>query len=146
MKKLNWGWNIVIAMAIFIGGSTVFAVYAISQDVDLVRSDYYEFSLKQNETTAAQNRAWKTSASITYDNSKDAFVIHIPEAQAGDAKGTITLYRPNNSYEDRTFQLQLSADGTMIIPAAGYSRGIWELTAEWTYAGKAYQLQATRTI
>ncbi len=146
--KRNWGWGMMIALAVFIGGSMVWAVYAFSHDVDLVRSDYYESSLKYDETMAARLRAERlnASASIDFDRSDHVFVVRIPQSQAAGAVGTITLYRPNASSQDRTLPLAFRPDGTMTIPAAGFSPGIWELTANWTYAGNAYQLLATRRI
>src|ERR1017187_4350447 len=117
MKKINWGWKIVIAYAVFIIGTSAWVAYAMTTDVGLVREDYYEHSLKENQTMAARSaaKALGASASIEYDQSKVEFVIRIPSAQVSGAKGTITLYRPNSAKEDRVINLKLEADGTMLI-------------------------------
>jgi hypothetical protein len=146
--KINWGWKIIIAYTIFIGGTTAWVVYAMTHDVDLVRADYYEHSLLQDQTMASQNRAdqLRSFASISFDQAKNAFVVQIPKEQAASASGTITLYRPNASNEDRLIPLKVESNGTMIIPSAQLSKGIWQITADWSFAGKTYQLLATETI
>ncbi len=146
--KINWGWKIIIAYTIFIGGTSAWVVYAMMHDVDLVRSDYYEHSLLQDQTMAAQNRAdqLKSSASISFDEKQNAFIVRIPPEQASAAMGTITLYRPNASNEDRLIPLKVESNGTMLIPSSQLSKGIWEITADWSFAGKTYQLLATETI
>ncbi len=146
--KINWGWKIIIAYTIFIGGTTAWVVYAMTHDVDLVRADYYEHSLLQDQTMASQNRAdqLRSSASISFDQAKNAFVVQIPKEQAASASGTIMLYRPNASNEDRLIPLKVESNGTMIIPSSQLSKGIWQITADWSFAGKTYQLLATETI
>jgi len=146
--KINWGWKIVIAYAVFIIGTSAWVAYAVTTDVGLVREDYYEHSLKEEQTMAARSagHALGASASIEFDQKQNAFVIQIPSEQSGAAKGTITLYRPNSAKEDRVFPLITEANGTMLIATTNLSAGIWQITAEWTFNGKSYQLLATRTI
>jgi nitrogen fixation protein FixH len=146
--KINWGWKIVIAYAVFIIGTSAWVAYAMTSDVGLVREDYYEHSLMENQTMAARSsaNALGAAASIAFDQKRDNFIVHIPSNQAASAKGTVTLYRPNSSKEDRIFNLMPAPDGTMIIPASTLSAGIWQVTAEWSFNGKSYQLIATETI
>lgn len=148
MKRIHWGWKIVISYVVFITGTVSWVGYAITREVDLVRPDYYEHGLQQDQTMAARGRAHALSAlaSIRVDRALDAFVIQIPKEQAVSATGTITLYRPNASREDQTLPLALSNDGTMIIHAANMSRGVWRITADWSFANKTYQLLDVDTL
>ncbi|MDP4198651.1 MAG: FixH family protein [Bacteroidota bacterium] len=148
IKQISWGWGIIAAYVIFIAGTASWVGYAMTTEVDLVRGDYYEQSLKQDVTVAAQARAATLSgaASIQNDRSRGVFAIQIPRDQAASAQGSVTLYRPNASNEDRTLKLALGSNGSMLVPTAQLSRGLWRVTLDWTFQNQSYQLIADDTL
>jgi len=148
MKNINWGWKIVIAMAVFMIATGGWVAYAMTHDVDLVRNDYYEYSLKHDQTMQARSRATAlgSTASIEFDSKANIFIVTIPSSQAKQAKGVVALYRPNDRASDKQIALALAADGTMCIPADQLAKGIWQITTDWTCDDTSYELIASRTL
>ena len=147
MKKVSWGWGIIISLAIFMTGTAAWVAYAVSSEVDLVRSDYYEYSLRQNETTAAQKDARELGNSVKLAlDAKRNIEFKLPVDQVSTAQGTIKLYRPNSSASDRALDLKLSTDGSMSIPTSELAKGIWHITVDWSAAGKKYEVLKTITL
>ncbi len=148
MKHINWGWKIVIAYTLFIAGTLSWVGYAMTKEVDLVRPDYYQHSLDQDQTSAALGRAHalKAAASISLDKAENVFIIQIPAEHAAEATGTVSLYRPNSNREDRTVALKTSASGQMLISTVPLSKGLWRVTLDWSYNKKAYQLFTDDTL
>src|SRR6476659_8025154 len=100
MKSLHWGWRIGILYGVFAIGTVSWVTYAMTKEVDLVRTDYYQYSLKQDQTSAARNNAERlgASASITVEkastNAQGDLCVRVPVQQAASVTGRLALYRP----------------------------------------------------
>jgi nitrogen fixation protein FixH len=144
MKRFNWGWRIIAAFAIFIAGTSTWVAYAMSSDVDLVRADYYEAGLKEDQTVAADERGVKSGATVDYDAATQMLHIAIPHQQI--ANGTVTFYRPSDSHADRHFALKLNEQGTMQIPVGNLIAGHWRVSLDWLTNGTTYSLEKAYTF
>jgi hypothetical protein len=55
--RLSWGWRIAIVYTVFAVSTVAFVAFAMTENVELVRKDYYEYSLVHDRTNASLNRA-----------------------------------------------------------------------------------------
>ena len=144
MKNLSWGWRVVIAFIIFVGGTMSWVTIAMTSRVDLVRNDYYENSLVHDAVMTSRAAGVASGASLAFDRAAKQIHISIPEQ---GAKGTLILYRPDDPSRDRTFELSLDKSGGMTIPTATLQRGLWRATLDWkNAAGKSCELMAKDTL
>ena len=144
MKKLNWGWRIIIAYVVFITGTMSWVTIAMTSRVDLVRPDYYEHSLVQDAVMTARAAGVASGATLRYDRRANAYQIRILER---GASGSLSLYRPDDPGRDRTITLALGADGIMTIPTASLRRGVWRATLDWkSPAGLSRELVTKDTL
>ncbi len=145
---MSWGWRVAILYTIFAIGTVSWVVFAMSKQVDLVRPDYYEYSLHQDETSRALANAQRLgdSPSIRLDNAHTALKIQLPRTQAGVASGTIVLYRPNSMTSDSSLPLHLSSDGSMQVASRSLPKGLWYVSVKWTSGGRAYEMHSRDSL
>ena len=135
----NWGTGIAAVYTTFALATTGFVTFAMSQRVDLVSSDYYVQSLRQDQRIAAEQnaRSLEPPPSVELTGSGHATLSLTPD-QAGVAAGTITWYRPADSKADRTTALALDRDGRQLLPLSGLMAGRWTVQVRWTARGRDY--------
>ena len=135
----NWGTGIAAVYTTFALATTGFVTFAMSQRVDLVSSDYYVQSLRQDQRIAAEQhaRSLEPPPSVVLTGSGHATLLLTPD-QAGVAAGTITWYRPADSKADRTTALTLDRDGRQQLPLSGLMAGRWIVQVRWTARGRDY--------
>lgn len=139
--KINWGWRVAIVYTLFALGTLGVVALAASREVDLVRPDYYEHTLTHEATAHAleNGRRLGAEADVVVDDSA-GLVVRIPSSHAPEARGTVTLYRPNSVKDDRTLPLHVDDRGVMNIPVNGMDHGRWRVFVEWT-SDKTYRIE-----
>jgi nitrogen fixation protein FixH len=137
--RFHWGWRIGIVYTVFALGTLGFVVFAMTQEVDLVRSDYYEYSLDHDSRMSARQHADALGAALSVAVSGTNIVVSLPVEQVGQARGTVALYRASSTHHDREVPLALDAEGTMKIPTTGMEQGKWTVTTKWTTAGQQFE-------
>src|SRR3954464_182698 len=114
-QHMIWPVAIVVSYVVFAAATTGFVVFALGRPVDLVSTDYYAQSLRQDQQmAAAQNAQALTAASIAPHGDR-AVVVALPASHAGEARGAITLYRASDASADRVVTLKTDADGRQQI-------------------------------
>ena len=135
----NWGTGIAAVYIVFALATTGFVTFAMSQRVDLVSSDYYAQSLRQDQRIAAEQnaRSLEPPPSVVLTGSGQA-MLSLPLDQAGRAAGTITWYRPADPRADRTTALAIDRAGRQQLPLSGLVAGQWIVQVRWTARGRDY--------
>jgi hypothetical protein len=135
----NWGTGIAAVYTVFALATTGFVTFAMSQRVDLVSSDYYAQSLRQDQRMAAEQnaRSLQPPPSVVLTGSGQA-MLWLPLDQAGRAAGTITWYRPADPRADRTTALALDRAGRQQLPLSGLMPGRWIVQVRWAAGGRDY--------
>ncbi|MBI2793327.1 MAG: FixH family protein [Ignavibacteria bacterium] len=149
MKKFDfhWGWRIGIVYTLFALATLGFVAFAMMQSVDLVRPDYYEQSLQYDATQTARSNAARLADGISISYLRGgAVAVQLPRDHAGYAVGSVLLYRPDEPNADVTLKLNLAADGTMIIDALRFKKGVWKVTVSWRAYDKYYEYQSSLYI
>lgn len=106
---MNWGKGIAIVLVLFIGFIVYLATILMTRNVDLVSDDYYKREIAyEEEISAIKNSRKQDPIKINVDAAN--LVIQLPET--GNYEDVqVDLFRPNNSDDDRTYQLK----GTSIM-------------------------------
>ena len=135
----NWGTGIAAVYTVFALATTGFVTFAMSQRVDLVSSDYYAQSLRQDQRIAAEQnaRSLEPPPSVVLTGSGQA-MLSLPLEQAGRAAGTITWYRPADPRADRTTALAIDRAGRQQLPLSGLMAGQWIVQVRCAARGRDY--------
>lgn len=136
--KLNWGWALVIALALFAIFIGQFFVRSFSHRADLVADDYYnqEINYQQHINSAANAKALGAISFIPVDGK---IGIQFPDGFDGaNASGTIQLYKPDNSDFDQTIPLALDSSNVQALQSEDMLRGLWRVKVDATLGDKSY--------
>jgi hypothetical protein len=139
--RLNWGWRIAIVYTVFAIATLGMVAFTMTKDVDLVRNDYYEYTLDHDKRMQRIARAESVGAAIVAQDG--AIVVAIP-ASVRPNDGTVELLRPSATSEDRNLTLRLDENGEMSIAKLPFGR--WDVTVRWTASGTPYELQASLVL
>jgi nitrogen fixation protein FixH len=136
----NWGVRIALVYGLFACGTLGFAVFAMSQRVDLVAPDYYARSLTHDRRLEAMTRVSALGPAFRIAASTDGRVVDltIPQEAAAGLAGSIVFYRPADSGADRSRALALDAHGRQQLRLDDLAPGPWRLQVQWTAAGLDY--------
>jgi len=136
---MNWGWRIAIVYTIFAVSTIGFVTFAMSEKVELVRTDYYEHSLRHDSTNAATARGESVSDQVVVEIASNELQVKLPDTQPG-AKGKLLLYRPNNSGLDRSYELNESG---LTVDTDDLAAGRYKVVIEWRYGLETFRLDRT---
>lgn len=135
---MNWGYKIIFVYAIFVGGIVFMVVKSSSQNVDLVRPDYYEAELKYQETIDATQRANALSTKLKLTIKDDTLKIVFPqEMKSTVAIANIWLYCIADVKKDvnKVFSV---VDANLNMPLPAFNKGLHDVKISWEWNGKTY--------
>lgn len=143
-----WPWAIIGFFAIFIAAITVWVVFAIRHDDQLVRPDYYEHELafqKQIESTS-RAKAIEKEISFAYNVTNQTVQITLPvplpnSAHPETISGHIQFYRPSDARLDRELPLQLNSAHSQTLDVSGLKEGLWKIHLQWASEGSDYYVE-----
>ena len=134
MKRNPWPYAIALYFAIFISAMTTWIIFAVRNDHQLVRKDYYEQELKfQNELDSFQ-RAVSANIQVAYDPAARIVTLRFPE----DVNGSVHFYRPSDVRADRQMPLALK-NGVQTINVQTFDPGLWKLRLHWSANGAEFR-------
>jgi len=136
---MNWGWRIVIVMAIYMIGIISVVWYAMTLDVNLVTEDYYQEELAYEDQI---NRLRNTESlaekpTFTFSADRKYVVLAFPEGLSPD-EGLITLFRPSDFTQDRKFKLELDEENQQGFVTISLMPGLWKAKLLWERDDKSY--------
>jgi nitrogen fixation protein FixH len=145
-KRSAWPYAIAGYFGIAITGIVIFITWAVRQNMDLVRPDYYEHEILFQKQIDAVNRTRPFIRELTmaYDLSQHLLLVRVPAAHVGEQfKGAAHLYRPSNAKLDQSIELKPGPDGQQVLNAANLAPGLWKVRLDWTVAGESYAFEQT---
>lgn len=139
--KINWGYSIVIAFALFISFILYFVIKVQSDskyDNELVVEEYYKHDAKfETEMIKVQN-AEDLSEKPKITSTSEGITIVFPEVFVPNKiTGKVSLYRPSNKKLDFEIPISLT-NSTLLIPNKSLVGGRWDINMEWQYGGNVY--------
>jgi len=143
-----WPITITVFFIVAFSGLVTFIVFATTQRVDLVRSDYYEEEVRFQQQLDRVNRTRQTApeVKVAYDSGQHCITVHLPVAHATLASGTVHLYRPSDARLDQELPLKLAADGSQRLDARQLRSGLWKVRVQWVVAGVEFYHDAPVVI
>lgn len=133
-----------IAVAVFYTafalGTVGFVAFAMSQDVQLVTSEYYAEGLKHDARMQARANADALGPALQIRVEPEARAVRVqwPSEMASRVRGTATLYRPSDARADRSTPLVPDADGAVTLSTADLRAGHWRLKLFWSAHGRDF--------
>lgn len=140
--KMNWGKGLAIALTLFIGFITTLVIILISQDVDLVKEDYYKSEMEyQQEIDALKSGHEKEKFEVSQVDNQLLF--QFDAANKVDSI-QINLWRPNNEALDRSFSLFDSKQ--FLIPVSDLVKGNYTIRCQFWNEGETYVQEKSISI
>lgn len=144
MRRNPWPYAIIAYFVVFIAGIATFIAFAMRNDLELVRPDYYEHEIKYQ---AQIDRMERTSAiqgelGLNYDPTGKTVSLTLPAAAAGE----VHLYRPSDAKLDRRVKLELDSAGRQKLDVSGLRVGLWRMRVSWTAGGSEYYFEKPLVI
>lgn len=137
--RIHWGWAITAVYSCFALLTLGFVGFALTQELDLVRTDYYEYSLLHDQRMRARSAASALSDAHLRVGST-AVIVQLPAHHVG-AEGSVFFYHPGTIHDDRSMPLVTDNSGLMMIPVDACRTGKWIVTVTWQYQNVAYEMQ-----
>ena len=100
---MNWGKGIAVTLVLFMGFIVYLATILMTTKVDLESEDYYKREIAYEEEITAIKNARKQDV-VKLDMDEANLIIQLPES-GNYEEVQIDLFRPNDSDDDRTYQL-----------------------------------------
>lgn len=140
--KLNWGTSIAIFYTFFVIVMVGAVIKATQMGVPLVQEEYYDADIAYESFRIKKANAAKLhqKPEIQVGNQGRIINVQLPS----DTKlrtGSIQLYRPSQTGEDRMISLKLDSQQRMIIPTEGLIPGRWTVKLEWDSQGTPYYFE-----
>lgn len=135
--KMNWGKGITLFLAAFIGfmGFLVYKTFQV--DFDLVADDYYAQEIAyQDRIDAQHNLAAQQYEPLVRATDSGVSIEVAPSAMRGTGK--VYFYDPTDKTGDRTFELQLDENGSMLVDYAALGAHRYQVKMSWEANGQQY--------
>jgi nitrogen fixation protein FixH len=136
--KISWGYKIVIAYLLFVGGILFLVLKASGINIDLVRSDYYEAELQYQQVIDEKSRAAALSVPVRIELKSGEIWVNFPkEMQGHQLAGEIYLYCPAEAKRDvrRNFNI---TDTVYRLPIPGSAKGMYDVKLSWQRGSERY--------
>lgn len=138
---MNWGYKIILAYSIFVGGIVFLMIKSSGENADLVTPDYYAQELKYQQRIDETKRAVDLPEKITYEIKTDKIQVQFPRYFLGTRiSGTIVLYYPADKTRDIR-QPFVAEDLSASINFTGTVKGLYELQISWEANGQQYYFE-----
>ena len=138
---MNWGYKIILVYAVVVGGILFMVIKSGSQNVDLVRPDYYEEELKYQETIDATQRANALSTKLQLKVVHDTLQVVFPdEMKVSGVKANVWLYCIADVKKDvnKVFSV---VNGWLHMPLLAVNKGLHDVKVGWTLNGITYYFE-----
>jgi nitrogen fixation protein FixH len=136
-----WPIAIVCYFIVFIACVAGFITWAVKQNMDLVRKDYYEEEIRFQQQMEKVRRTQPLQATIqvAYNTANSVLEIRLPMAHMEEGfAGRVHLYRPSDASRDLDLPLARTADGIQRIGTSQLLAGLWKVRLNWTAKDQDY--------
>jgi len=130
-----WPISIIAFFTVAIIGCGTFIAFCSRHPADLVAADYYEQEVRyQGQIDRLRHAQQPTGpATVTYDAKARLISIALPPNYSRrKPSGSIQLYRPSATNQDRQLKLAPDEHGVQTIDASSLLPGLWKVRVSWT--------------
>jgi hypothetical protein len=144
-----WPHAIIVWFVVFAAAMAAWIAVAMRQNMDLVRSDYYEEEVCFQQQLDRLNRtaAIRSEVMLIYDASKQEITLRLPAAHlASQPVGEVHFYRPSDAALDFQVPLAVDAGGLQRIGTSTLRAGLWKVRMQWSAAEHDYFFEQTLVV
>ena len=146
---MNWGTSIALVYGAFVALLLTLVFASAQEDFHLVREDYYAAELAHEDRLEQIRNLQELGASVdvAFIPQSQELRVALP-ANTDVIQGSVWLYRPSDSRQDRHFDLASDqADVSYLIATNDLNPGLWRVQTEWKASnGKAYWQEHTLVL
>jgi len=146
LKKKRSLWPIAITSFFVIAIVSIagFIAFAVRQNTDLIKKDYYADELQFQNHLDQINRTQqlKFKPAIAYDRTRDLVTISMWHPQSA-IEGHVQFYRPSDAALDKNIKLTLNGNGAQEIDARTFPGGHWKVRLTWKVNGEEFYIDET---
>jgi len=136
---MNWGYKLLCAFIVFIGGMGYMVYRSMSTEFQLVEKEYYKKELSYQGVIDAKRKASELSAPVQVTSLNAEVTIQMPTEMAGQSvSGSAWFYCANDVSKDRHFDLSVDDNGRQVFAAGQLRPGKYLAKLEWTAANQSY--------
>jgi len=129
--KLHWGNYILIFIILFLTLCTIFIVFSLRQDRDLVIDDYYEIGADYSQKMETRDRSAVFIDSVYVKEKKNYFLVKFSPGLSLDIDElTLYFYRPSGKSEDFISEYEIKGD-SVVVNKKNLSTGRYILKISW---------------
>lgn len=140
--KLNWGTGIIIGMGAFMIFILQYVIRVQTNsefDNELVTENYYQEEINIDKNHEAEKNANALGEKLTFKMIAEGMLIHFPkDFELKEISGIVSLYKASNQSLDKSINIQLNEEPTLLIPISQLTDGKWQISVFFTYKGKNY--------
>ncbi|MEE9431012.1 MAG: FixH family protein [Melioribacteraceae bacterium] len=137
--KINWGGGIAIVIIIFTIVTLSFVYFAFTQDVNLVREDYYAEELKYQSKIEKIKRAKSLTSPLSVSVKEKAIQFSYPQNfESENIVGNVLLYRPSDRGRDIAFLILVDSLNQQNISSSKMLKGMWKAQVDWSVNNTTY--------
>lgn len=136
-----WPHAIIAWFVVFASALAAWITFAVRQNLDLVRADYYEEEIHYQGQLDRLNHtaAIRSEVAIDHDAAQHQVTLRLPAAHlAAGLAGHVQFYRPSDAALDFRVPLAVDAAGRQRIGTGALRGGLWKVRAQWNSAGQEY--------
>lgn len=140
MKRNPWPYAIIGYFVIFITGVITWITFAVRNDQQLVRADYYEHEITYQKQIEREARTASLAGNVLveYDSGHQRVAVVLPPSVPANARGKISFYRPSDARLDRQLDLALDKQNSQVLDVNSLRPGLWKLRLTWSDGEREY--------
>ncbi len=141
----NWGKGLFVAIILFICATLSIVGFLVSLDYEMVTENHYEKAVKYQDHIEQVEHASALDKPVNIQllQEDEQIEIRFPLALSQkNVRGTINLYRPNNSDLDQKMELVLGDRGIQNISTRDLAKGKWLIKVRWAADSTSYFKEA----
>jgi hypothetical protein len=126
--KFNWGHGIFVFVIVFMAFILNLVYRCTQQNVELVRSDYYDKEIRFQEQINSQLNTNSLATAMNVVTENEALKIEFPiSLKDSGVEGVISFMKPDNAKKDFTVPVKCGQELTQLIPTGAVDKGIWNV-------------------
>lgn len=137
--KLSWGVGITLSIIGFLVVSVGTIIFSFSEDVNLVRDDYYEQEIVYQQQINKIKRTEALSEQLEIKVINSTISLNFPSMFNSESiSGIITLYRPSDRKDDLMIPISVDTTNTLLLTTKTMSKGLWRVKVDWIADNNTY--------
>ncbi|HXI50618.1 MAG TPA: FixH family protein [Candidatus Saccharimonadales bacterium] len=134
-----WPHAIIAWFVVFASALAAWVSYAVRQNPDLVRPDYYEEEIRYQQQLERLNRTAAVPVALDYDAEHGELKLRLPREHAVSRPvGRILCYRPSDAALDFEIPMAVDDQGRQAVDVRARRGGLWRVRVQWKAAGQDY--------